>query len=240
MVRQFILVAAGVSLGLAGVGCRAVEPQHDFPFDANGWGGDQPVYRIDPATQEIALRKGMMVRRDFEWAGGEVSFEFRDSRELVWGLVLLDEEFRRERRARLLGPNSALKVGPDTYQPGKKLSPDQYWKLWRADRVLTVEIRADAKGLGYKVLTGWSIDRILENSLDGSEARSTHRIRVKPGVWNRFRAQVVGGEFSYWLNGRPGPGPLKVDPRTHGRLGIFVERGGPLRLRNASFGRASR
>ena len=192
-------------------------------------------YSLAPVGNVMKIESGMLVNRDFRWAESEFSFEFLDSRDLIWGIRLLDRVFRPARRRELRRARTIVKTGPKTFTSGSKLPPDQLWRFWKFDRMLDVAFLQQRKGTGYKVLAGSWKERIFDTGLDAVEIEDGHKVKIKRNAWNKFSAKIVGGKLTYLLNGEAGSGSFQVDPRTNGRLGIFVHQGGPLYIRNLKF-----
>ena len=214
-----------IVLSAGATGCRNSAVEGAIPFDNDGWGGPNLAYTYDRAKDCFTVRNGMLMSRDFRWAGSDFSFEFLDTRELVWGFRLLDKVFSAERRAAL----GLVKIGEKKYAFAKDLPADQMWKF---DTMLDVVFTLDTRGRGYKVLVQNGYVRLLDRGRRGARVRVTHDVRIKRNTWNRFSARVAGGKITYSINGEQAATPLQVDARADGRLGVYLETGGPLLIRN--------
>ncbi len=228
------LDGAAVLCGLLMIaaGCGSTPPQHDFRYDNRGWGGPDLKYAVTPLGNVIRLDSGMLVNRDFRWAEEEFSFEFLDSRDLVWGIRLLDLVFRPARRQQLCSGRQLFATASGEFVVGNRLSPSEYWRLWEHDRVLDLAFVPDKQGQRYKILVGSWKEAYLENGLKAVEVGGTLQVNIHPDIWNTFSAKIVRGQLTYTVNGQPGPSPIRLDPRSNGQLGIFVRQGGPLCIRN--------
>lgn len=231
--KRSAFVAICCGLLVAAAGCRT---NPGIKFDRRGWGGPGLVYTLGGKDNTITIKRGMLMNENFRWAESEFSFEFLDQRDLVWGMRLLDDVFLAQRRRDIRSARTIILTGSKTSVPGSKLPNDQLWRLWVFDRVLDIAFTRREKGIGYKVLGGVCKQRILPGGLRAVEVKSGHDVRLKQNGWNSFSAKIVGGKFSYVLNGQPGRGTFQVDPRTNGRLGMFVGGGGPLVIRNLRLG----
>ncbi len=227
MNRHVFLLAACAALLATAVGCKS----HEMKFDRHGWGGPSLEYDRQAKGTTIILRSGMLVNKDFRWAESEFQFEFLDRRDLAWGIRLLDTVFSEGRRKALR--DTRVKIGDQTFVLGKDLPPEQLWKF---DTVVDVQLRRDKKSRGYKVLDGVWYESFLEDGRTGVRIRAVRDVRVKPNTWNRMRVTVDGGKVSFRINDEPDKGALQVDQRANGRLGIFLEAGGPLLIRNLQLG----
>lgn len=219
-----------VLLSFAAIGCASAK--NDFDYDKNGWGGDNLKYAVSGDT--IQLGSGMMVNRDFRWAGGEISFEFQDTPDLVWGIKLLDLRFRPERRARICSDKQLVRdqKGAAPYV-GTKFPKSDYWKLWRFDSVFDFKFYADAKVAPYKALGAVWNSSLQEDHVTACVGSNSLPVDIQRNEWNTLRVQIANGECRYWINGVPNPvGQIKIDPRYDGQLAVFVEGGGPLCIRN--------
>jgi len=225
----FAVFAVGLLL-LAAAGCVGTGGRDDIHFDSGGWGGPNLKYESDDGTIEI--ESGMLINRDFRWADSEFSFEFFDTRALVWGFRLLDVVFSTVRREALC--NTRVKIGNREFILGKDLPPEQMWKF---DTVLDAEVGPDKNGRAYKLLDAVWYERILDGGKLGVRISAPHDLEVKRDAWNTFSVSIVRGKFEYSINGEPGSArALQVDPRANGRLGIFLRQGGPLLIRNLRLG----
>ncbi len=235
--RIQVVVCAVIAL-LAG-GCLGATPRHDFPFDESGWGGDNPDYTID-VTGDIVLRGQLLVNRDFRWANNRFSFEFKDSANLIWRLLLFDERFRGERRRKLLGKKSLLRVAGGKPMLGVQVPPDRYWTLWSYDIVLAAEFLRDTTGPGYKVFaTRWTVQVDDADLSRRAETVANQGVQLIRGGWNKLEVQIQDGNLTYTLNGRKGSGAFQMDSRLRGRLGFSVARGSVLHIRKLKLGRGS-
>ena len=217
---------------------RTKEPgRTDFDFNGAGWGGPDPKYSPDPlrythnpTTNTFTLLGGMLLHRDFRWAEAEFSFDFMDRRNLVWGFRLFDEVLAKGRHEELR--TTWVKIGEKKYVLGlpENLPPEQMWKF---DLVLEVRFRIDKDGRGYKILEGHGYKKMRDKGVAGVRLEAVQDAQIKSNTWNNFRAKVASGALTYWINGRKSAEPLQLDPKTNGRLGLFVEAGrGPLAVRN--------
>jgi hypothetical protein len=230
-----LCVAALLGLLLAATaGCKGSGGVKDFDFDSHGWGGPNLTYRFDAAAKIIRIDSGMLVNRDFRWAESQFSFEFLDTRDLVWGFRLLDVVFSPMRHEALR--TTRVKIGEREFVPGRNLPPGQMWKF---DTVLDVEFRPETSGGTYKVLDGVWYESIMDNGKFGVRVTAPHAARIKQNAWNTFSARIVRGKLEYQINGEPGQGTFQIDARTNGRLGMFVQAGGPLLIRNVRLGAQS-
>jgi len=242
MNRAIVAVGLCALLILGAAGCNGTKSNgllaEDFTFDGSGWGGLNLKYAHVRGSGELSLASGVLFDRDFRWRNSEFSFEFFDRPDLVWGIVLLDDQFREERR-RLL-ENTVIKTAPSTYDPAHK-SAAEY--LWTFDRVLEIQLVPVSSGLGYKVLRGWWKSRILKGGVEAVQTSGTKGARIRRNAWNSFRMKVSAGEVEYAINGVvcAEAHRLQVDRRTDGRLGLFVyQKGGPLLIRKLTLGGAPR
>ncbi|MFH1732146.1 MAG: hypothetical protein ABIF82_10935 [Planctomycetota bacterium] len=226
--KRFAFAAICCGLLIAAAGCRT---NTETKFDGRGWGGPGLEYALGGQDNTITIKSGMLMNENFRWAESEFSFEFLDRRDLVWGIRLLDAVFSAARREALR--NTRVKIGDRVFVLGKDLPADQMWKF---DTVLDVEFTRDKKGKAYKVLDGVWYETILDSGKQGVRISATRDVRIRANAWNTFSAKVAGGKLTYSLNGEPGQGALQIDPRTDGRLGIFVGSGGPLVIRNLRLG----
>jgi diadenosine tetraphosphatase ApaH/serine/threonine PP2A family protein phosphatase len=227
--RWAVLLCALLGATLAG--CNGTQGALDIRFDDRGWGGPNLEYSVDSATKGIRIERGMLINKDFCWAGSEFSFEFLDTRDLVWGFRLLDEVFAAARREALR--TAKVKIGDREFVPGRGLPADQMWKF---DTVLDAECRPEKDGKTYKVLDVVWYESILENGRLGVRVSAPYEVRIRPQVWNKFSAQIVNGKLTYAVNGEACKSPLQMDKRMNGRMGIFVLKGGPLCVRNIQLG----
>ena len=211
-------------------GCNNAPKKHAFEFDAQGWGGPKLKYKLTSNNNMIRIERGMLMNKDFRWAGRRFSFEFLDRRDLVWGFRLLDQEFTGLRRDAFR--NTMFKIGDKKYVPGKRLPEDQMWKF---DTVVDVLFLIDEKGRSYKVLDAVWYQGLQKNGKLNYRVKATHDVRVRRDTWNTFTVELVGGKVMYWVNGKPGSGTFQVNLRLNGRLGIYVEKGGWLYVRNVKF-----
>jgi len=223
-----------VCLAVCLLGCESAEVK-SFHFDGAGWGGPGLQYTADAAADTIQLAQGMLVNEKFRWAESSFSFEFLDRQDLVWGFRLFDDVFQPERRKNLQS-STMVKVGPKKYVPGRKLTAEQIASYWQNDVVAEVALQRDVSGRRYKVLAGWWDERILEAGASAVRVEGVQEVHLKPGTWNTFSAQIACGKLTYAINGQPGIGTIQVDPRCGGRLGFFVEKGGPLLIRHLKLG----
>lgn len=226
--KRFAFVAICCGLLIAAAGCRT---NTEIKFDERGWGGPGLEYTLGGQDNTITIKAGMLMNKDFRWAESEFSFEFLDRRDVVWGFRLLDAAFSAARGEALR--NTIVKIGDRVFVLGKNLPAD---KMWKFDTMLDVEFTRDKKGRAYKVLDGVWYETILDSGRKGPRISATRDVRIKANGWNTFSARIAGGKLTYSLNGEPGRGALQIDPRSNGRLGIFVGSGGHLMLRNLRLG----
>jgi hypothetical protein len=221
------------ALLVAGCASNQALTIRQIEFDTRGWGGPNLDYEVDPRTGEILLRSGMMVHRDFRWGSSEFRFDFHDTRDLVWGIRLLDSVFRPARRADLR--KTWVKVGPKNWKRGREIPPEH---LLAHDAVAEMSFVPDPTPNAYKLMRGrWDV-RILDEGLEAVRVEGQRALNIRRGQWNQFRVRVDDGEVTYWLNGRrgeTGEKPIRIDSRANGRLGIVIQSGGPLRIRNLRF-----
>jgi len=228
MSRPWCAAAVCGLLVLAAAGCNGPSRKKDFEFDGSGWGGADLEHRSSPSTGTFQIESGLLLNRDFRWADSEFSFDFFDTPDLKWNLVLLDSVFLSARRKDLR--DTWIKTAPKKFELGKDLGPAQ---LWVFDRVAEMGFRRDQKGTTYKVLDAWWYPRIRDEGRQADvRLKLVYDVRVRRSSWNTFRAKVAGGRLTYWVNGEAGKDPITIDARANGRLGIFVQKGVPLRLRN--------
>lgn len=226
--------AAVLCVLLLAAGCAGSTDSDGMRFDKDGWGGPNLKYVMNHSTGTIRVDSGMLMNEAFRWRGGEMSFEFLDSPEVVWGVRLLDLAYSAQRREELL--RTWARIGDKRFPLGKDLPPDQMWKF---DMALDIDLRLDKEGRGYKVLTGCWYEEILDGGRMGVLVSGTQTVDIKRDAWNTFSAKVADGQFRYAINGRTG-GPLRLDPRMNGRAGIFVTSGGPFLIRNLKLTSAKR
>ncbi len=218
-----LVVFVCASAAALSVGCISAAPE----FGSNGWGGPTPIYSTVPGDGSIRLDQGILVHRDFRWADAEFSFEFFDAPALVWGIYLFDDVFLAARRQALRG--GYFKIGDKVFVPGKNLPAEHLWKF---DAVVDMMFRDDEKAGHYKVADAVWYQSFYESGKVAYRVKATHDVRIEPQTWNRFRGKMSGGMLTYWVNDVPGASTLQVDKRANGRLGFFVSKGGPLRVRN--------
>jgi len=222
-----------VTLALAG--CNSAPTKKGFEFDNSGWGGAGVKYEADPAQEAFKVQSGLLLNRDFRWADSEFSFDFFDTPDVKWTLVLLDSVFLEARRKDL--HDTWIKTAPKKFELGKDLGPAQ---LWVFDRVAEMKFRRDRKGASYKVLDAWWYPRIRDEGRQADiRLKLVYDVRLRRNSWNTFRAKITRGKLTYWVNGEQGKDPFEIDRRANGRLGIFVQPGVPLRLRNVRLGPAA-
>ena len=231
MLCRFLVLSC--LLALLAAGCNGLGERDDFTFDGRGWGGPNLKYSTVSSEKLIKIERGMLVNEDFRWAENEFSFEFLDSRDLVWGIMCLDSVFQ-EGRHEELSKRTMSKISDGVYVPGKKLPPNQ---LWKYDVALDAMFIPDREGRGYKVLNIISYEQFIDQGRQAVRVVTTHNVRIRPDAWNTVSAKFHGGRLTYSINGEPGGG-AQVDQRANGRLGILVRAGtGPLLIRNVRLGR---
>lgn len=228
MRSRVTVYVAGAILGLmlAGALGGCVSTKNDFSYDKNGWGGADLKYVAGP--DGIQLDSGLMVNRDFRWAGGEVSFEFLDRPDIFWGIYFLDLTFRAERRAKITGDTQLVHTQDGTFV-GMKLPKSQYWTLWPFDKVMRFVFCSDGT---TKIMEAEWYTALLEDHLTACRASSSRPADIQPG-WNTMRIRIENGQCAYWLNGKENViGTIRIDSRYNGQFGFFVKSGGPLLIRN--------
>jgi len=231
MPRGFLVLSC--LLALLAAGCNGLVEREDFSFDGKGWGGPNLKYSTVSSENLIRIEQGMLVNADFRWAENELSFEFLDSRDLVWGIMCMDSVFQEGRRDEL-SKRTMSKVGDGVYVPGRKLPPDQ---LWKYDVALDAMFIRDQEGRGYRVLNIISYEQFIDQGRQAVRVVTTQNVGIRPNAWNTFSARFRAGKLTYSINGEPGGG-AQVDQRANGYLGILVRAGtGPFLIRNLKLGR---
>lgn len=230
--RYLVFLACLAPLALGG--CRGPGKVREMTFDGAGWGGPNLKYTADAAAKTLRVEAGMLVNRDFRWAGSEFAFEFFDMRELVWGVRLMDLNFAPARYEALR--KTWMRLGEKKFVVGAELTAEQLWKF---DTVLEAEFHLDKVSRIYKVLDVAAWGRLDQDGKEAERISGTHEVPVRQNSWNSFRATVVDGKLTYWVNGEKGRAVIELDPRTNGRLGIFVVGGAPLQIRKLTLGTPS-
>jgi hypothetical protein len=206
----------------------------DIEFDERGWAGPDLDYTVEP-DGTIVLREGMMVRDGFRWGSGEVSFEFLDHRDLVWGVRFLDGFFRRTRWADL--HNAQVKLGTREWKFKGGASAERYLL---SDIVAELWFWPDPTPASYKMMHCRWDERILGNGIEAVRVEGRRAANIRRGTWNHIRLRVRDGELTWWINGKPprtGVKPIRIDSRANGRIGFAVQSTEPLRIRRLQFSR---
>ena len=196
-------------------------------FAPKDWEGPGLKYTIDRSANTLKIESGMLMHKTFRWAGSRFSFQFLDSKDLVWGIRLLDSVFKTSRREALR--SDWIKLGDKKFRLGEKLPEGQLWKF---DVVLHATFSPDDRPKSYRVLDASWHRRALRKGVRALRLSGRFDVSIKRDAWNHMSVSIADGKLTYSVNGTHGERRLELDPETNGRLGIFVDAGGPLEVRN--------